>query len=128
MNFADIVLPTATPYESSHPFEARGNWIMARNKVIEPLGDYKSIYEFLLDLAVKMGYGRDFWNGDIEACQNELLSSFDMTVDALREYPIGRFYESAGGSAAMKTMPASFRAKAPGLAKSRICPGQGRAL
>jgi anaerobic selenocysteine-containing dehydrogenase len=98
---------------------------MARNKVIEPLGDYKSIYEFLLDLAVKMGYGRDFWNGDIEACQNELLSSFDMTVDALREYPIGRFYESAGGERSYENYARVFQSKSTRLGKEPYLP-QGK--
>ena len=46
MDYADIVIPTATTYESDHPFEARDNWIMARSRVIEPLGPYKSIFEF----------------------------------------------------------------------------------
>ena len=55
----------ATPYEIDHPFEVRGNWIMARNRVIQPLGDYKSIFEFLCDLGVKMGYGADFWGGSM---------------------------------------------------------------
>ncbi len=98
MNYADIVLPTTTPYESDHPFETRGNWIMARNKVIEPLGEYKSIYEFFLDLGVRMGYEVDFWNGNIKDCQNYQLSPFGMTIDQLREYPIGRFYDTASGT------------------------------
>ena len=34
MNYADIVIPVATPYETDHPFETRDNWIMARNRVI----------------------------------------------------------------------------------------------
>jgi len=32
----------ATMDETDHPFEAGNNWIMARNRVIEPLGDFKS--------------------------------------------------------------------------------------
>jgi anaerobic selenocysteine-containing dehydrogenase len=98
MSYADIILPTATPYESDHPFEARGNFIMARQKVITPLGDYKSIYEFFLELGVKMGYGKDFWNGDIVACQNDMLSPYGMTPEELRRYPVGKLYESAGGT------------------------------
>ncbi|MEO0248645.1 MAG: molybdopterin-dependent oxidoreductase, partial [candidate division WOR-3 bacterium] len=37
MAYADVVVPVATPYETDHPFEFTPNWIMARNKVIEPL-------------------------------------------------------------------------------------------
>lgn len=96
MPWADVVIPVATMYECDHPFEAppmgSGTWIMARNKVVEPLGDYKSDYQFWLDLAVKMGYGEDFWNGDIEACMNYQLENFGMTIDELRAHPTGIIY------------------------------------
>jgi anaerobic selenocysteine-containing dehydrogenase len=89
MPWADIVIPVTTMYESDHPFEARGNWIMARNKVVEPLGDYKSDYQFWLDLAVRMGYGDEFWNGSMEDCMNYQLENFGMTIDELRSHPTG---------------------------------------
>ncbi len=94
MPWADIVVPVATMYECDHPFEAGNNWIMARNRVIEPLGDYKSDYEFWLDLAVKMGYGKDFWHGNMEECMNYQLENFNMTIEELRKYPKGIIYES----------------------------------
>ncbi len=94
MPWADVVIPVASMYECDHPFEAGlGNWIMARNKVVEPLGDYKSDYQFWLDLAVKMGYGADFWNGSIEDCMNYQLENFGMTMAELRKYPHGIIYE-----------------------------------
>jgi anaerobic selenocysteine-containing dehydrogenase len=93
MDYADIVIPVATMYECDHPFEARDGWIMARNRVIEPLGDYKSDYEFWLDLGVKMGYGADFWDGDIEACMNDQLEPFEMTMEELRQHPMGIVYD-----------------------------------
>ena len=86
MAYADVVVPVATPYETDHPFEFTPNWIMARNKVIEPLAEYKSMYEFWLDLGVRMGYGGDFWNGSTEACMNEQLGPLGITIDELR-YP-----------------------------------------
>ena len=89
MDYADVVIPVATMYEVDHPFEAGNNWIMARNKVIEPLGDYKSDYEFWIDLGVKMGYGRDLWNGSIRACMDELLEPLKLTLDELRLHPNG---------------------------------------
>ncbi|MCX8022543.1 MAG: molybdopterin-dependent oxidoreductase [Syntrophorhabdaceae bacterium] len=93
MAFADIVVPVATPYEIDHPFEVRGNFIMARNKVIEPLGEYKSIFEFFCDLGVKMGYGDDFWGGSMVASQNDQLKPLGMTIDELRKHPTGIRYE-----------------------------------
>lgn len=87
--YADLVLPTTTPYEADHPFELQGNRLMARTRVVEPLGDYKSIFEFFLDLGVAMGYGADFWNGSIEAFENERLEPFQMTIDQLRAHKNG---------------------------------------
>jgi anaerobic selenocysteine-containing dehydrogenase len=89
MDYADIVIPVATPYEIDHPFGARGNMIIPRNRVIEPLGDYKSIFEFILDLAVEMDYGSDFWDGSIEALMNYQLEPFGITVDQVRKHPMG---------------------------------------
>ncbi|MFC1948042.1 molybdopterin-dependent oxidoreductase [Chloroflexota bacterium] len=95
MPWADIVIPVATMYESNHPFEGgMGNWLMARNQVVERMGDYKSDYEFWLDLAVKMGYGDDFWNGSIEDCMNYQLKNFGITVEELRKHPTGIVFES----------------------------------
>jgi len=65
---------------------------MARNRVIEPLGDYKPDIEFWLDLGVKMGYGEDFWNGSIEDCMNDKLDPLGMTIDELRSHPTGIVY------------------------------------
>ncbi len=84
MNYADVVIPVATMYETDHPFEAGGGWIMARNRVIEPLGEYKSDYEFWIELGVKMGYGKDFWDGNIAKCMNEQLKPFSLTMEELR--------------------------------------------
>jgi anaerobic selenocysteine-containing dehydrogenase len=89
MDYADIVIPVATPYEIDHPFGSRGNIIVPRNRVIETLGDYKSIFEFFLDLAVEMGYGADFWNGSMVDCMNYQLEPLGITIDEVRKYPIG---------------------------------------
>ena len=94
MNYADVVIPVATMYETDHPFEFSGNWIMARNKVIEPLGDYKSDYEFWIDLGVRMGYGKDFWNGSIAECMNDQLKPLDLTMEELRAKPTGIVFPS----------------------------------
>ncbi len=93
MPWADIVIPVATMYECDHPFEFTGTWLMARNRVVEPLGDYKSDYQFWLDLGVAAGYGDDFWHGDMTACMNYQLENFGITIDQLREHPNGIFYE-----------------------------------
>ncbi|MEJ2109386.1 MAG: molybdopterin-dependent oxidoreductase [Acidobacteriota bacterium] len=94
MAYADVVVPVATMYETDHPFECSPNWIMARRKVIEPIGEYKSDYEFWLDLGVRMGYGNDFWDGSISRCMDDLLEPTGWTMDALRSKPTGVVFPS----------------------------------
>ncbi len=95
MPWADVVIPVATMYECDHPFEGgMGNWLMARNQVVERMGDYKSDYEFWLDLAVRMGYGEDFWHGSIEECMNYQLENFGITMEELRTYPNGIVFDN----------------------------------
>ena len=111
MPYADIVIPLATPYEIDHPFEVRGNWIMARNRVIEPLHSSKSMFEFLCDLGVKMGYGADFWGGSMVASQNDQLAPLGMTIDELRRHPTGIIYEMLPRK--YENYEATFKRKSP---------------
>jgi anaerobic selenocysteine-containing dehydrogenase len=120
MAYADIVIPVATSYETDHPFEANNGWIMARNKVIEPLGDYKSIYEFILDLGVAMGYAADFWQGSMVACLNEQLQPFGMTVDDLRKHPTGITYEPLPRT--YENYEKTFQRKSPRLSGAPFLP------
>jgi len=123
MPYADIVIPVATPYEIDHPFEVRGNWIMARNRVIEPLADYKSIFEFLCDLGVKMGYGADFWNGSMNASMNDQLKPLNMTIDELRKHPTGIKYEMIPRK--YENYETVFKRKSPRISKAPFLP-QGK--
>lgn len=97
--YADIVLPAACEYETSHDFGVittkEGSWIGIRNKVVEPLGECRSDIQFWLDLGVKMGYGEDFWNGDLEASLDYQLEPAELTAEALRESPRGVFVARA---------------------------------
>jgi anaerobic selenocysteine-containing dehydrogenase len=120
MNYADIVIPVATPYETDHPFEAGGNWIMARNKVIEPLGEYKSIYEFILDLGVAMGYGADFWQGSMVDAMNDQLQPFGMTIDELWKHPTGITYELLPRT--YENYAKIFQRKSPRLSRAPFLP------
>ena len=120
MDYADIVIPTTTPYESDHPFEATGGRVMVRNKVIEPLGDYKSIYQFFLDLGVKMGYGKDFWNGSIEKAMDDQLQPFGMNFADLKNNPTGIIYDSL--TRAYENYEKMFQRKSPRLSGAPFLP------
>ena len=121
--YADIVVPLATPYEIDHPFEVRDNWIMARNRVIEPLGDYKSIFEFLCDLGVRMGYGADFWGGSMKASMNDQLKPLGMTIDDLRKHPTGIAYEIVPRK--YENYETAFKRKSPAISRAPFLP-QGK--
>jgi anaerobic selenocysteine-containing dehydrogenase len=122
MDYADIVLPTTTTYEADHPFEARADWAMARTRVIEPLGDFKSIFDFFLELAVRMGYSGDFWDGDTEAMQNFQLSNFGMTLGELRGYPTGKTYESPAGGRTYENYTRAFSARSLRFGRTPFLP------
>jgi anaerobic selenocysteine-containing dehydrogenase len=87
--YADVVIPVSTVYETDYPFETYGRWVMARRRVIDPLGDYKSDYEFWIDLAVKMGYGDQFWGGSMDAAMDDLLEPLGIGFEDLRRHPTG---------------------------------------
>jgi len=95
VDFADIVLPACNDYEHSHQIEIRnrpeGTWIGIYNKIADPPGECRSDWQFFLDLAVKMGYGADFWNGDIEEFLREQLEPSGITLEELRNSPTGIF-------------------------------------
>ena len=116
MPFADVVIPLATPYEIDHPFEVRGNFIMARNKVIEPVGSSKSMFQFLCDLGVRMGYGADFWGGSMDASMNDQLAPLKMTIDDLRKHPTGIKYEM--NPRKYENYEATFKRRSPRISKA----------
>jgi thiosulfate reductase / polysulfide reductase chain A len=95
VDYADIVLPACSSYESSNQVEVRnrpdGTWIGIYNKIAEPLGESRSDWQFYLDLAVKMGYGADFWNGDMETCLREQLEPSGIKLEDLRTSSRGIF-------------------------------------
>lgn len=97
VDYADIVLPASSLYEQSHNLGTKngpdGTWIGIRNKVVEPLGESRSDWQFWLDLAVMMGYEEDFWGGEMDNCLREQLEPSGISLEELRESPRGIFVE-----------------------------------
>jgi thiosulfate reductase/polysulfide reductase chain A len=93
VDFADIVLPACTSYEQDLYFGTKmtpeGTLICGYNQVVEPLGESRSDWTFYLDLAVRMGYGEHFWQGDPQAMMDEMLAPYDLTAQQLRQNPEG---------------------------------------
>lgn len=125
MNYADIVLPSLTVYETDAPFVNRGPFIMARSKVLEPVGEGRSTHQIMIDLGVAMGYGKDFWDGSMEACQNDQLEPLGMTIAELRKHPTGIIYDAKPRAAyenyaKVFSTPSPRLSKAPYLAQGKV--------
>lgn len=119
--WADIVIPLATGYETDHPFQMGPRWLMPTNRVIPHLGPYKSMFEFILDLACAMGHGDDFRQGDVTACMDDQLSSLGTDMQALRRHPTGITYPPPPPPAYEKYEQV-FRRPSPGLDKRPFLP------
>ena len=111
-DYADIVLPASSLYERDHQFSvnnmAEGTWIGIRNKIAEPLGECRSDLQLWLDLGVKMGYGEDFWNGDLDACLREQLEPSGITLEELRASERGIFRPRTNPPAASTPNPPNY--------------------
>ena len=88
-DFADYVLPACTRFEDSCQIGGRnmpeGTFICIEQKLAEPLGESRSDWRFYCDLAVKMSWGEDFWNGDFDQALREQLEPTGITLEELRE-------------------------------------------
>lgn len=88
-DYADIVLPACTNYETSQQFatknSAEGTWIGINQAIAEPLAESRSDWDYYCQLAERMGYGDDFWHGDFEECLREQLEPSGISLEELRE-------------------------------------------
>jgi len=83
--FADLILPGATRFEC---FGQPGLWnthVTMSNMVIKPLWESRDELEVILDLACRLGMGKDFWDGDYKAMLNDYLSPVGVTLEQLKE-------------------------------------------
>ncbi|BBE42012.1 molybdopterin-containing oxidoreductase family protein [Conexivisphaera calida] len=69
----DIVLPAATMYEREEPFAVFGRKVYRRQRVLEPRGEARSDWWIAFQIAVRLGLGDQFWNGDTRAAMDWIL-------------------------------------------------------
>ena len=62
--------------------------------MVPPLHESRSDLEILFDLAKRLGVGEHFFDGDIEAAFNYQLAPSGLTVQQLREHPMGMRVEA----------------------------------
>lgn len=103
-DYADYVLPACSHYEAGQQFATRntvdGTFIGFNQQIAEPMGESRSDWDFLLDLAVAMGYEDDFWGGDMDECLREQLDGSGISLEELREANGGIFVERQDGAVA----------------------------
>ncbi len=85
--YADLILPAATPYESTS-YEVMDGWAQLRPQLIEPLGEARSDYSIFTGLADRLGYG-DRWPKNDEEKVRHGLKGTGVTLEMLRDNPAG---------------------------------------
>ena len=93
---ADIVLPVASCFEREalrFGFEIQRRGAIAvvqvRQPIVPPPGVARSDTDIIFDLAVRLGLGEHFWNGDVEAAYRFQLAQSGLSLEALRAEPRG---------------------------------------
>ncbi|MER7761162.1 molybdopterin-dependent oxidoreductase [Streptomyces sp. NPDC097619] len=92
---ADLLLPVAGPwerealrigFETSHRAQEQ---VQLRPRIVAPPGEARSDLDIVFDLAVRMGLGAEFFDGDLEAAWRHQLAPLGLTPAELRERPGG---------------------------------------
>ncbi|ACG72796.1 molybdopterin oxidoreductase [Anaeromyxobacter sp. K] len=92
---ADVVLPVASPFEREAlklGFEVSPeaqSLVQLRRPVAAPPGEARSDTAIVFDLAVALGLGEHFWNGDVDAAYRHQLAPSGLSLDWLRQHPEG---------------------------------------
>lgn len=85
---ADIILPESSDFERygfRHYASAEGGFVALRRKVIEPLGECRSVFEIEYELAKRMALDRAYPWTNTEGWINYRLKASGITVDELKE-------------------------------------------
>ena len=92
---ADIVLPAASGFETEglrigfELSEEAQSLVQLRQPVVEPQGQSRSDRDIIFDLAVRLGLGEHFWNGDTDAAYRHQLAPSGISLEELRQRPEG---------------------------------------
>lgn len=93
--FADIVLPVASPWEREglqagfQVGQEAERLLQLRLRVLAPRGECRSDTEIIFDLATRLGLKQQFFDGDTEAGLAEMLADCGVTAAQLRACPGG---------------------------------------
>lgn len=93
--YADILLPVNTPWEREglrvgfEGSEVAASLVQLRARAVPPAGESRSDAEIVFALARRLGFGADFWHGDLEAAMADQIAPAGLTLAALRARPAG---------------------------------------
>jgi anaerobic selenocysteine-containing dehydrogenase len=93
--YADFLLPASTPWESWNlrtSFEQGAEtsaYMQYRSQVIAPQHESRPDLEMIFDLALRMGFGEQFWNGSLEKAFDHILAPSGITLAELKRHPGG---------------------------------------
>ena len=93
--YADFLLPACTPWESWNvitSFEQgpeTSTYMQYRSQVIPQQHESRLDLEIIFDLAMRMGFGEQFWNGSLEKAFDYILAPTGITLAELKRHPGG---------------------------------------
>src|SRR6266436_4380567 len=93
--YADIVLPIASGWEREGLRvgfaldQSACEYIQLRPAIVLPRGEARADIDVVFDLAVRLGLGDRFWQGDVESGLAHHLAPSDLTPTMLRSAPRG---------------------------------------
>jgi len=91
--YADIILPATTNFENLGYQKYPGGYCQLRQKVIEPIGEARSSFQFLTQLAGKLGYGHLFPGTEDERVEFAFKNG-PVSLEDLKAHPEGVRYEA----------------------------------
>ena len=92
---ADIVLPVTTPFEAQalkigfEISQEAQSLVQLRSPLVPARGEARSDLQIVFELATRLGLGKHFWDGDIDAAFRHQLAPSGVTLDQLRAEPAG---------------------------------------
>ncbi|MBV8589214.1 MAG: molybdopterin-dependent oxidoreductase, partial [Acetobacteraceae bacterium] len=87
---ADIVLPVASAFEREglkigfEISEEAQSLVQLRPAVAQPPGEARPDTDIIFDLGGRLGFGEQFWNGDVDAAYRHQLAPTGITLEQLR--------------------------------------------
>jgi anaerobic selenocysteine-containing dehydrogenase len=88
-SLADIVLPIASWLERPVLNAFPGRAVRLATPIIEPPGETRPEWDIYAELAVRMGFGNEFWDGNFEKCLEDILEPMGITAAELKQHPEG---------------------------------------